>query len=46
MELERSPLALPFPDMPAIEGVELRVAQARYKDWDRADLTFIALAEG
>ncbi len=32
--------------MPAIEGVELRVAQARYKDWDRADLTFIALAEG
>jgi len=46
MELTRSPLALPFPDMPAIEGVTLRVARARYKDWNRADLTFVELAEG
>lgn len=46
MELTRSPLALPFPDLPAIDGVTLRVARARYKDWDRADLTFVELAEG
>ncbi|MEP3421060.1 MAG: bifunctional glutamate N-acetyltransferase/amino-acid acetyltransferase ArgJ [Erythrobacter sp.] len=41
MELTQSPLARPFPDMPAIAGVELRVARAHYKEWDRADLTFI-----
>jgi glutamate N-acetyltransferase/amino-acid N-acetyltransferase len=41
-----SPLALPFPDMPPIDGVTLRVARARYKEWDRADLTFVELAEG
>ncbi|WFL76848.1 bifunctional glutamate N-acetyltransferase/amino-acid acetyltransferase ArgJ [Altererythrobacter arenosus] len=46
MDLERSPLALPFPDMPAIDGVTLRVSNARYKNWDRADLTFAELAEG
>jgi len=46
MELNRSPLARPFPDMPAIAGVTLRVSRARYKDWDRADLTFIELDEG
>ena len=47
MELERSPLALPFPEgLPEIEGVTLRVARARYKDWDRADLTFVELSEG
>ncbi|EAQ29952.1 bifunctional ornithine acetyltransferase/N-acetylglutamate synthase protein [Erythrobacter sp. NAP1] len=46
MELDRSPLALPFPEMPAIDGVTLRVARARYKDWDRCDLTFVELAEG
>ena len=46
MELERSPLALPFPeDLPEIEGVTLRVARARYKDWDRADLTYVELCE-
>jgi len=32
--------------MPAITGVTLRVARARYKEWDRADLTFAELAEG
>ena len=46
MELERSPLALPFPDMPPIAGVTLRVARARYKGWDRADLTYAELAQG
>ncbi|MEL6878544.1 MAG: bifunctional glutamate N-acetyltransferase/amino-acid acetyltransferase ArgJ [Pseudomonadota bacterium] len=46
MELETSPLALPFPDMPPIAGVTLRTAQAQYKDWNRADLTYVELAEG
>ena len=46
MELEPSPLARPFPDMPAIAGVTPRVARARYKDWERADLTLVELAEG
>jgi glutamate N-acetyltransferase/amino-acid N-acetyltransferase len=32
--------------MPAIAGVTLRVARARYKHWDRCDLTFVELAEG
>ena len=46
MDLERSPLARPFPELPAVAGVELRVARARYKDWDRADLTLAELAPG
>ena len=46
MDLERSPLALPFPQMPAIAGVPLRVARAGYKDWGRCDLTYVELAEG
>jgi len=41
-----SPLALPFPDLSAMAGVELRVARARYKTWDRCDLTFATLTEG
>ena len=41
-----SPLALPFPELPPIAGVELRVARARYKAWDRCDLTFATLAAG
>ena len=41
-----SPLALPFPAMPPIAGVSLRVARARYKEWDRCDLTFVELAPG
>ena len=41
-----SPLALPFPDLPPVTGVELRVARAGYKDWDRCDLTFAILPEG
>lgn len=46
MDLERSPLARPFPEIPAIAGVTLRVARAHYKTWDRCDLTFVELAEG
>ncbi len=46
MDLERSRLARPFPDLPQIDGVTVRVARAGYKTWDRADLTFIELAEG
>ncbi|AKH41756.1 glutamate N-acetyltransferase/amino-acid N-acetyltransferase [Altererythrobacter atlanticus] len=46
MDLERSPLALPFPEIPAIAGVTPRIARARYKQWDRCDLTYIELAEG
>ena len=41
-----SPLAIPFPDLPPVTGVELRVARARYKAWDRCDLTYMELAEG
>ncbi len=46
MDLDRSPLALPFPDMPPVAGVTLRVARAGYKDWERCDLTYVELAEG
>ena len=41
-----SPLARPFPDLPAIAGVSLRVARAGYKAWDRCDLTYVELAPG
>ena len=44
--MDTSPLAQPFPELPAIEGVTLRVARARYKEWDRCDLTFAELAPG
>ena len=46
MELETSPLALPFPDMPQIAGVTARIARAGYKDWGRCDLPLVELAEG
>ena len=46
MDLERSPLALPFPEMPPIAGVTARIARAGYKDWGRCDLTFVELTEG
>ena len=46
MDLERSPLALPFPAIPSIAGVTPRIARARYKDWDRCDLTYVEFAEG
>jgi glutamate N-acetyltransferase / amino-acid N-acetyltransferase len=41
-----SPLAQPFPAIPAIAGVTPHVARAHYKDWDRCDLTYIELSEG
>ena len=41
-----SPLATPFPNLPAIDGVRLRVARAGYKNWGRCDLTFAELAPG
>ncbi|HEX7781193.1 MAG TPA: bifunctional glutamate N-acetyltransferase/amino-acid acetyltransferase ArgJ [Sphingobium sp.] len=44
---ERSPLApASFPALPAIAGVTLRIAKARYKAWDRCDLTYVELVEG
>ncbi|HWU03238.1 MAG TPA: bifunctional glutamate N-acetyltransferase/amino-acid acetyltransferase ArgJ [Novosphingobium sp.] len=41
-----SPLASPFPALPAIAGATPRVARAGYKDWGRCDLTYVELAEG
>ncbi len=46
VEFTRSPLALPFPDLPTIAGAIPRVARAQYKDWDRCDLTLVEFAEG
>jgi glutamate N-acetyltransferase/amino-acid N-acetyltransferase len=46
MDLEISPLALPFPDAPDIAGATPRIARAGYKDWGRCDLTYVELAEG
>jgi glutamate N-acetyltransferase/amino-acid N-acetyltransferase len=46
-DISRSPLApATFPDLPPIAGVDLRVARARYKDWNRCDLTFATLSPG
>ena len=41
-----SPLASPFPALPAIAGVTPRIARAGCKDWGRCDLTYVELAEG
>lgn len=41
-----SPLACPFPELPAIAGVTTRVARAQYKPWDRCDLSFVELVPG
>ena len=46
MDLATSPLARPFPDMPNIDGVDLCVARARYKEWDRCDLSFVQCTPG
>src|SRR6478609_6942035 len=46
MNLERSPIALPFPAIPPIAGAPARIARARYKEWDRCDLTFLEFTEG
>ena len=44
--MDRSPLAIPFPDLPPIAGARAAVARAHYKAWDRCDLTYVALDEG
>ncbi|WP_375197347.1 bifunctional ornithine acetyltransferase/N-acetylglutamate synthase, partial [Sphingobium sp.] len=45
--ITRSPLApASFPLLPPIAGVTLRIACARYKNWDRCDLTYVELDEG
>ena len=45
--MEKSPLApVAFPALPDIAGVTLRTARARYKNWDRCDLTYVELDEG
>lgn len=42
-----SPLAPEtFPTLPAIDGVNLRVARAGYKAWERCDLTYAEMAPG
>jgi glutamate N-acetyltransferase/amino-acid N-acetyltransferase len=41
-----SPLAIPFPALPAIAGATPRIARAQYKTWDRCDLTYVELDEG
>ena len=41
-----SPLARPFPAMPPIAGMTLRIARAGYKDWGRCDLTYAELDAG
>jgi glutamate N-acetyltransferase/amino-acid N-acetyltransferase len=46
MDFAPSPLARPFPELPPIAGVTLRVARAHYKTWDRCDLTLAELAPG
>ncbi|URW76311.1 bifunctional glutamate N-acetyltransferase/amino-acid acetyltransferase ArgJ [Sphingomonas donggukensis] len=45
--MTRSPLApAALPTLPDIAGVTRRVARARYKAWDRCDLTYVTLNEG
>ena len=44
MAASQSPLAVALPNLPSIGGVTLRVARARYKQWDRCDLTYAELA--
>ncbi|MBN8839561.1 MAG: bifunctional glutamate N-acetyltransferase/amino-acid acetyltransferase ArgJ [Sphingomonadales bacterium] len=46
MSTSISPLATPFPALPAVAGTTPRVARARYKTWDRCDLTFVTLDAG
>jgi glutamate N-acetyltransferase/amino-acid N-acetyltransferase len=47
MSLPKSPLAPNvFPDLEPVKGMVCSVSRARYKEWDRCDLTFVELAEG
>jgi len=41
-----SPLALPFPELPAVAGVRIGIATAGYKAWTRADVLLVELARG
>lgn len=41
-----SPLATPFPAMPAIRGVRVATVRAGYKAWERHDLTLALFDEG
>lgn len=41
-----SPLASPFPALPAIAGVTPHMVRAGYKDWGRCDLTYVTFEEG
>ena len=41
-----SPLARPFPDLPAIPGVRIATTSAGYKPWARDDLLLIAFDPG
>jgi glutamate N-acetyltransferase/amino-acid N-acetyltransferase len=44
--MTRSPLALPFPELPPIVGVSIGTASVPYKAWTRDCVTLVALAEG
>ena len=41
-----SPLARPFPDLPAIAGVRIATVRAGYKAWARDDLSLVEFAPG
>lgn len=45
MDIATSPLARPFPQIPAIAGATPHVVRAGYKDWGRCDLTYVAFSE-
>ena len=45
-DMQRSPLALPFPDLGAIAGVRIGTASVPYKAWTRDCVTLVELAPG
>lgn len=46
MNSDKSPLApANFPRLATIDGLQLKVSRAQFKDWDRADLTFAVLSD-
>ncbi|MEZ5708702.1 MAG: bifunctional glutamate N-acetyltransferase/amino-acid acetyltransferase ArgJ [Blastomonas sp.] len=46
MQITTSPLATPFPDLPEIAGLVRRTVNAGYKNWERADLSFLTFDAG
>jgi glutamate N-acetyltransferase / amino-acid N-acetyltransferase len=46
MVMDRSPLALPFPDLAPIAGVRIGTASVAYKQWTRDCVTLVELAPG